>query len=465
MRSIALVLALAPVCALKTDLVHFDVAPSSSPSQDLLTPKRSPRAPAAEPSDQFALPCLDESDDCKPWAASGECQRNAAFMTSNCRAACGLCTPSAEERAAADRRTCKDLDPNCGTWASIGECEANPGFMQTTCRVSCHICPSERCFDSATDCAERAAGHGCYTKPGMREECAFTCRACNVKSDARCARDRSIPPAATVGSVNAMFERISKTSHLGPGRNGTVHVVSRDPWLIMIDDFLSDAETEAMRKAGDKGWHRSLAGDGVHEVRTSSTSWCTGSCLHDPAVGAVQDRVTQLTGVPTENGEFLQILRYQETQFYGTHSDQNAPRASAWGPRLYTFYMCALARAPRLGAARVARCLSRRARGSPSPIHPAPRCPRRYLNDVESGGGTRFPKLNVTVTPKKGRAAMWASVLDSDPYARETRTDHEALPPGPGAVKYGCNFWLHMYPFRELSNRGCSNSLYAENWY
>mmetsp|Transcript_6551 Transcript_6551/g.16784 ORF Transcript_6551/g.16784 Transcript_6551/m.16784 type:complete len:225 (-) Transcript_6551:195-869(-) len=224
-----------------------------------------------------------------------------------------------------------------------------------------------------------------------------------------------------------MFERIAKTSELGPGRNGTVKVVSRDPWLIMIDDFLSHAETDALLKAGGVGWHRSLAGDGVHEVRTSSTSWCTGKCLTDNTVKAVQNRVTQLTGVPTENGEFLQVLRYEEGQFYGTHSDQNAPRASAWGPRLYTFYM--------------------------------------YLNDVSDGGGTRFPKLNVTVTPKKGRAAMWASVLDSDPYAREVRTDHEALPPGPGAVKYGCNFWLHMYPFREMSNKGCTNALYTENWY
>lgn len=30
-----------------------------------------------------------------------------------------------------------------------------------------------------------------------------------------------------------------------------------------------------------------------------------------------------------------------------------------------------------------------------------------YLNDVEEGGGTDFPKLGITVEPKKGKAVIW----------------------------------------------------------
>lgn len=30
-----------------------------------------------------------------------------------------------------------------------------------------------------------------------------------------------------------------------------------------------------------------------------------------------------------------------------------------------------------------------------------------YLNEVEEGGGTEFPRYNITVMPKRGRALIW----------------------------------------------------------
>ena len=47
-----------------------------------------------------------------------------------------------------------------------------------------------------------------------------------------------------------------------------------------------------------------------------------------------------------------------------------------------------------------------------------------YLNDVEQGGGTIFPDLNITVFPKRGRVLIWPSVVDSDLNEKELRTDH-----------------------------------------
>jgi prolyl 4-hydroxylase len=37
------------------------------------------------------------------------------------------------------------------------------------------------------------------------------------------------------------------------------------------------------------------------------------------------------------------------------------------------------------------------------------------LSDVEEGGETHFNKLGLSVKPKKGRALVWPSVIDSDP--------------------------------------------------
>ena len=55
-------------------------------------------------------------------------------------------------------------------------------------------------------------------------------------------------------------------------------------------------------------------------------------------------------------------------------------------------------------------------------------------------------------------------MLDSDPYERDDRTDHESLAVTEG-VKYAANYWLHMYPFREKTDSGCGNVAYRENWY
>lgn len=36
--------------------------------------------------------CEDSSRDCAAWAASGECERNPAYMKAECRRACGVCS-------------------------------------------------------------------------------------------------------------------------------------------------------------------------------------------------------------------------------------------------------------------------------------------------------------------------------------------------------------------------------------
>ena len=63
-----------------------------------------------------------------------------------------------------------------------------------------------------------------------------------------------------------------------------------------------------------------------------------------------------------------------------------------------------------------------------------------YLSDVEAGGGTDFPKLNITVMPKKGRALLWPSVLNSSPLMPDDRMKHQALPVEAG-TKFAANAW------------------------
>ena len=78
-----------------------------------------------------------------------------------------------------------------------------------------------------------------------------------------------------------------------------------------------------------------------------------------------------------------------------------------------------------------------------------------YLNDVEQGGGTNFPELDITVMPKRGRILLWPSVLDSEPLKIDERTDHQALDVEKG-VKYAANSWIHMRDYKEAESRSCS---------
>ena len=77
-----------------------------------------------------------------------------------------------------------------------------------------------------------------------------------------------------------------------------------------------------------------------------------------------------------------------------------------------------------------------------------------YLNDVEAGGGTNFPKLDITVMPKRGRLLLWPSVLNEDPNKKDHSTTHQALPVEAGE-KYGANGWLHLRNFVDSLGKGC----------
>ena len=78
-----------------------------------------------------------------------------------------------------------------------------------------------------------------------------------------------------------------------------------------------------------------------------------------------------------------------------------------------------------------------------------------YLNDVEQGGGTNFPDLDITVMPKAGRILLWPNVLNENPLRRDDMTHHQALPVEEG-IKYGANAWLHLRDFKTDYANNCA---------
>lgn len=77
--------------------------------------------------------------------------------------------------------------------------------------------------------------------------------------------------------------------------------------------------------------------------------------------------------------------------------------------------------------------------------------------DVEEGGETSFPNLNIAVKPKKGKALLWPSTLDANPEIQDPRTFHEAKAVIKG-VKYAANSWIHLYDYQKPNLWGCTGT-------
>eukprot|EP01082_Thalassiosira_pseudonana_P015143 g14489.t1 g14489 contig9:1946719-1947659(+) len=282
-------------------------------------------------------------------------------------------------------------------------------------------------------------GHreGCNANTAyMKQKCAPACQSCDYVLELykKCGLDPDGVDAMEKGGMDELFDRMVRVAE-ERGFEPTIH--SRPlkgiqpfeeeeedgednfPWVITLENFVSSTEMETLMEWGSHfGYDRSQAGDTISETRTSSQAWCFNDCYDDPIVKGLRQRIHEVTGIPEKNYEALQLLHYDEGQFYKPHDDFIRKHVvQGHGPRLLTFFM--------------------------------------YFNEVEEGGGTRFPKLNnLTIQPRPGRVLIWPSVLDEEPYQMDGRTEHEALEVVKGE-KYAANAWIHMRDFQTTMATGC----------
>lgn len=176
----------------------------------------------------------------------------------------------------------------------------------------------------------------------MENNCAPACNMCHKLSYAtRCGIDREkMKPYNALqesGELHDLFEGMLRneklqreygpvTIHSRPGGRGSGGADSTEvfdgPYIVTYDNFLTPEECAVLRHHGTntgEGFTRSNTGTGQHvsnstNIRTSSTNWCRDGCHDDPVVRNVHQRMEELTGIPQENYEYLQILRYDISQ-------------------------------------------------------------------------------------------------------------------------------------------------------
>ena len=167
----------------------------------------------------------------------------------------------------------------------------------------------------------------------MRLSCAPSCQTCEqISYDYRCPFDKNAPTVLNPGDLDSMFERIIVDfPHHTPTILSSPNTTN-GPWVLQLDTFATNEECQRLIEQGQRmGYGQSYTVgkrhfDGTSEavvaqIRTSTNAWCEGDCMEDPLVKDLHNRMEKVLGIPVENWEFLQLLKYEESQFYKKHHD------------------------------------------------------------------------------------------------------------------------------------------------
>lgn len=242
----------------------------------------------------------------------------------------------------------------------------------------------------------------------------------------------------------------SASSTVDPSK---VKQISWKPRAFVYEGFLTDLECDHLVSIARSELKRSEVADNdsgeskLSTVRTSSGMFISKS--KDPIVSGIEDKIAAWTFLPKENGEDIQVLRYEHGQKYESHYDYFVDKVNiAWGGhRLATVLM--------------------------------------YLSDVTKGGETVFPlaeksrhrraaetdkdlsecaRKGIAVKPKKGDALLFFSL---EPNAiPDTNSLHGGCPVLEGE-KWSATKWIHVDSFsKNLGNIGNCTDLNesCERW-
>ncbi len=156
------------------------------------------------------------------------------------------------------------------------------------------------------------------------------------------------------------------------------------PDVVLLDHFMTDAECDELCESSKGTLTKSLVvddatGDNVdHAQRISQGTYFTLG--QNNVVKRIEQRISEVTNTPVVNGEGLQILNYVGGGEYRPHfdyfpdNDGGRVHKARGGQRIITVIM--------------------------------------YLNNVNAGGATILPEINLSIYPKKG-SALYFSYFNS----------------------------------------------------
>ncbi|CAN6984624.1 unnamed protein product [Brassica rapa subsp. trilocularis] len=211
----------------------------------------------------------------------------------------------------------------------------------------------------------------------------------------------SLPPLLT--ALTCHMERVDASLRFPHER--WPEVISMKPRAFLYHNFLKNEECEHLISLAKRNMVRSIVSNattGVQGVSSARTS--TGSFIsrgHDKIVEEIENRISEFTFLPVENGEGLRVIHYEVGQKFDPHFDGLG--------RIATFLM--------------------------------------YLSDVDEGGETVFPMSSsgLSVSPKKGDAVLF---WNNRPDGSQDPSSLHAGSPVIKGNKWAANKLFHFQEFK-----------------
>jgi prolyl 4-hydroxylase len=191
------------------------------------------------------------------------------------------------------------------------------------------------------------------------------------------------------------------------------------PRIALLEGFLTDEECAGLVEVARARLARSTVferGDGTMSENRGRTSQSAkiGRAEND-LVARVEQRISALTGLAPEFGEQMELVRYGEAEEYAPHYDWFDPATPAGKTQL------------EINGQRTATVIL-------------------YVSDVDAGGSTVFPRLGITIRPKRGNALYFWN-LDRHGFP-DPLTIHAGAPIERGE-KTIVNKWFRERPWTE----------------
>jgi prolyl 4-hydroxylase len=193
-------------------------------------------------------------------------------------------------------------------------------------------------------------------------------------------------------------------------------ILSLNPLIYTIDNFITDEECDHFINLSTNRLQRAFVsedtGPSISSGRTGQNYWIPH--LTDTITKNVADRISDLVDYPLKNAESFQLIYYDKMQNYNSHLDGWKFDKSEKSRR------CLEGGGQRMITALV------------------------YLNNVESGGETKFTKLKLSVSPFKGRLLVFHNCIKGTNIINNL-TEHSGSQVLEGH-KYAFNLWFRQYP-------------------
>lgn len=165
--------------------------------------------------------------------------------------------------------------------------------------------------------------------------------------------------------------------------------------MVFLDNFISKEECDYFIKLIDNNNYRSSVAGGKDTISTESdvrTSHSSTLPVDDEKVIFLKKKIAAFLGYPVEKGETLQGQLYNPGEYFKPHTDFFDPvsyknHCMSSGNRTDTFML--------------------------------------YLNEDMEGGDTNFPKLDISMKPKRGRVLHWENMVNG---VEQHNTLHEGSP-------------------------------------